>query len=459
LKERTHLKRFDVIVVGAGTAGCMAAKTTVEAGLKVCMVERKRREEIGEKICGDALGEHHLKNLGLEKPQGGELEKRIDGIKIYSPDLETAFTVQHEDFVGYLLNRRLFGQWLLKKALDNGAVLLDSTQCLEPMSEKNFVTGVLAKNLKTGENVLLKSKVVVDASGFLAIIRRKLSRQMRVESEVANQDVEACYREIRQLRQETEKAQYCEIYLNQRVTPGGYSWIFPKGGATVNAGLGVCMRSGFPNPKKQFYEHFLTKPLFEGSLLLNGGAWYDPTRRPLDNMVGNGVVIIGDAACLVNPIHGGGIGPSMLSGHLAGKTIIEALEKGDVSQKSLWSYNCRYMELYGEKQAGLDVFRMLLLSSRDEDLNYGMRCGLLTEEDVLRTGLGEELHLKVTQAVKRVFRGLNNIRYLNMLRLTVKMMKEVKVHYRNYPETPEDFEGWRMKTEALFKEAGAKIVG
>jgi digeranylgeranylglycerophospholipid reductase len=453
------LKKFDVIVVGAGTAGCLAAKTTVEAGLKVCMIERKKREEIGEKVCGDALGEHHLKNSGLEKPQGGELEKRIDGIKIYSPDLETIFTVKHEDFVGYLLNRRLFGQWLLKKALDNGAVLLDSTQCLEPIIEKNFVNGVLVKNLKTGEDILLKSEVVVDASGFLAIIRRKLSKEMRVESEVLNEDVEACYREIRQLRQETEDTQYCEIYLNQKVAPGGYTWIFPKGGAKVNAGLGVCMRGDFPTPKKQFYKHLLTRQLFEGSLLLDGGAWYDPTRRPLDNMVGNGVVIIGDAACLVNPIHGGGIGPSMLSGSLAGKTIIEALGKGDVSQKSLWPLNCRYMEMYGAKQAGLDVFRILLLSSHDEDLNYGMKYGLLTEEDVLRAGLGEEFRLKATETVKRVFRGLKRVQYLNMLRLTVNMMNEVKAHYRNYPETPENFEGWRMKTEALFKEARSKIIG
>ena len=53
-----------MIVVGAGTAGCLAAKATAEAGLKVCVVERKERMEIGEKICGDALGEHHLKTVG-----------------------------------------------------------------------------------------------------------------------------------------------------------------------------------------------------------------------------------------------------------------------------------------------------------------------------------------------------------------------------------------------------------
>jgi geranylgeranyl reductase family protein len=452
------LENFDVIVVGAGTAGCLAAKTTAEAGLKVCLVERKRREEIGEKICGDALGEHHLKTLGLEKPQGGELEKRIEGIKIFSPDSETVFTIKHEDFVGYLLNRRLFGQWLLRKTLDKGTILLDSTLCLEPTVEKGCVTGISTRDLRTGKTVQVKGKVVADASGFMGVVRRKLPEEMGIETEIANEDVEACYREIRQLKQEAEETKFCEIYLNQEVTPGGYTWIFNKSSARVNVGLGICMRGSFPNPKEQAYRYILTKPMFEGSLLLNGGAWYDPTRRPLDNMVGNGVAILGDAASLVNPIHGGGIGPSMLSGFYAGKTIVEALEKDDVSQNALWPYNCRYMETYGTKQAGLDVFRMLLIGSRDEELSYGMKYELLKEEDVLKAGLGDEFHLDISDKARRVFKGLRRLGFLNRLRLTATMMKQVRAHYKVYPKTSKDFEKWRLKTESMFREARRKII-
>ncbi|MEM1539323.1 MAG: hypothetical protein QXK33_02775, partial [Candidatus Bathyarchaeia archaeon] len=165
-----------------------------------------------------------------------------------------------------------------------------------------------------------------------------------------------------------------------------------------------------------------------------------------------------DAACLVNPIHGGGIGPSMLSGFLAGKTVVEALEKGDVSQEALWPYNVKYMEGYGTKQAGLDVFRLLLLSCRDEDLSYGMKYKLLTEEDVLKAGLGEDFRLNITETAKRVFKGLKRIRFLNKLRLAAKLMNEVKAHYRNYPKTPKDFEKWRVKTENLFNEARLKLL-
>ena len=449
--------KYDVVVVGAGTAGCLAAKTTAETGLKVCLVENKKREEIGEKICGDALGEHHLKELGLEKPQSGELEKRIEGIRIFSPNLETIFTIQHEYFVGYMLNRRAFGQWLLNKALDQGATLLDLTQCSGPIIKKGSVTGIFAKNLKTGKKDRMEGKVIVDASGFMAVVRRKLPERMGVEAEVANEDVEACYREIRQLRQETEGSKYCEIYLNQEATPAGYTWIFPKTGARVNTGLGICMRGKFPNPRTQFYKHVLAKSLFDGSLLLNAGAWYDPTRRPLDNMVGNGVLVLGDAACLVNPIHGGGIGPSMLSGFLAGKTIVEALENGNANQEALWPYNRKYMESYGKKQAGLDILRLLLISSKNEDLDYGMNYKLLTEEDVLKAGLGDDFHLNISETAKRVFRGLKNLRFLNKLRITVSLMKQVKAHYRNYPENPESFKEWKTQTEHLFSEAKSKI--
>jgi digeranylgeranylglycerophospholipid reductase len=453
-----HLEKYDVIVVGAGTAGCLAAKTVAEQGLKVCLVEKKKREEIGEKICGDALGEHHLKFLGLEKPTGGELEAKIDGIKIYSPDENTVFTIADKDFIGYLLNRRLFGQWLLKKATDKGALLQDSMNFRSPIIEKDAVVGVIAKNMVTGEVAEMRSKVVIDASGYFGMVRKQLPAEMGIDREIANQDVEACYREIRQLKQETENTRFCEIYLNQKASPGGYIWIFPKGGARVNVGLGICMRNNYPSPKQQLYETAFKKPIFEGSLVLTAGSWFDPVRRPLDNMVSNGVMLVGDAASLVNPIHGGGIGPSMLSGYLAGQQIVEALSKGEPTKEALWGYNKKYIETYGKKQGTLDIFKMFLLSCSDEDLNYGMNEKLMTEDDVLKAGMGDDFHLNITETAKRVFKGLRRVGFLNRLRLTVTMMRGLSAHYNTYPSSPESFEPWRLQTVKLIEDARKKLV-
>jgi geranylgeranyl reductase family protein len=452
------LEKYDAIVVGAGTAGCLAAKTIAEKGLKVCIVEKKKREDIGEKICGDALGEHHLKFLGLEKPTGGELETKIDGIKIYSPDENTVFTIADKDFIGFLLNRRLFGQWLLNKATDKGALLQDNMNFRSPIIEKGTVVGLTAKNMKTGKVTEMRSKVVVDASGYFGMVRKQLPAEMGIDRDIANEDVEACYREIRQLKQENENTNFCEIYLNQKASPGGYIWIFPKGGARVNVGLGICMRGNYPNPKQQLYATAFKKPIFDGSLVLTGGSWFDPVRRPLDNMVSNGVMLVGDAASLVNPIHGGGIGPSMLSGYFAGQQIIEALSKGEPTKEALWGYNKKYIDTYGKKQGTLDIFKMFLLSCSDEDLNYGMNEKLMTEDDVLKAGMGDDFHLNITETAKRVFRGLRRVGFLNRLRLTVTMMKGLRAHYNTYPASPEGFEPWRLQTIKLIEDARRKLV-
>ena len=452
------MEKYDAIVVGAGTAGCLAAKTIAEKGLKVCLIEKKPTEEIGEKVCGDALGEHHLKFLGLEKPTGGELEAKIDGIKIYSPDENTIFTIADKDFIGYLLNRRLFGQWILKKATDEGAILQDNMNFRSPIVEKNAVVGISAKNMKTGKVTEMRSKVVVDATGYFGMVRKQLPIEMGIDREIANQDVEACYREIRQLKQETENTRYCEIYLNQKASPGGYIWIFPKGGARVNVGLGICMRGNYPNPKEQLYNTAFKKPIFDDSLVLTAGSWFDPVRRPLDNMVSNGIMLVGDAASLVNPIHGGGIGPSMLSGYFAGQQIVEALNKGEPTKEALWGYNKRYIDTYGKKQGTLDIFKMFLLSCSDEDLNYGMNEKLMTEDDVLKAGMGDDFHLNITETAKRVFRGLRRVGFLNRLRLTVTMMRSLSAHYNTYPTSPNEFEPWRLQTVKLIEDARKKLV-
>ncbi len=447
------MKRFDVIVVGAGTGGCSTAKTVADAGLDVCLIDRKKEEEIGEKVCGDAIGKHHFDDLGLDYPTGEELERRMIGIRIYSPDRENIFDIKDERLYGFIVNRRLFGQRLLKNAISAGATLFGSTHALEPIIEDHFVTGISAKNLKTEEKLKLFGQVVVDASGYSAVLRKKLPPEIGVEASINLEDVVVVYREIRALKEQVGEPNFCEIYLSQEWAPGGYSWFFAESGNKVNVGLGVAMTNNFPNPKDQFYQNFLSMPLFDGSLVINAGTWYDPTRRPLDCMTGNGIVIVGDAACQVNPIHGGGMGPSMRGGVCAGETIVETIQKDDVSRDGLWSYNRRYMHSYGAKQAGLDVFRLLLQGLGDEGLNYVMEHRLITEEDLLKASMGGDARINITEKTLRVFRGLRKLGLLKKLRDAANLLIQVRQHYENYPTSPQGFNSWRRKAQDMVKEA------
>ena len=451
--RKQPLQKFDTIVVGGGTAGCVAAKTLASAGLNVCLVDRKEKESIGKKVCGDAIGKHHFDNLGLSYPKGEELERDVVGIKVYSPDLETVFRLVGEGLPGFMINRYHFGQRLLKEALDMGVKLLDSVHVLQPIIEDGYVVGVSAKNTVTNSKIELRSEVTVDAGGVTGVLRSKLPAELRIDRKVSREDQGICYREIRELREEMGEPDFCEIYLDPEAAPGGYCWIFPEGGTRVNVGLGVARVGGYPSPKRQLYKHVLSRPMFGSSKVVHGGGGIVPTRRPLNSLVGNGIVVIGDASCQVNPIHGGGMGPSMTGGKIAGEVIAEALETGGPALERLWPINVRYMRDYGAKQAGLDIFRLFLQGLTSEDLNYGMRYRLIKEDDVIVAGLDGDVHLNVTEASRRIFRGLGRFSFLRKLYNMARMSKRVKALYREYPDSPDGISDWRAEVQDAFEEA------
>jgi len=435
----------------------MAAKTIASAGLSVCLIDRKKKSEIGNKVCGDAIGRHHFDNLELAYPKGHELEREIQRIDIHSPDRKTTFSIVGEGLDGFMIDRHLFGQRLLKDALDIGVSLEDSTQVLQPITREGFVRGVHVRDLKSNRKVELTARSVVDASGVAAVIRGKLPPETGIETKVEKEDIMVCYREIRRVKDASAVSGFCEIYFDLEVAPGGYSWIFPKGEGKVNVGLGVAGSEKSINPKEQLQRHILSRPLFQGSSVIHGGGGIVPTRKPLNSMVGNGALIIGDAGCHVNPIHGGGMGSSMIAGMIAGETLIEALENDDVSAKGLWPANMRYMQLYGAKQAGLDIFRIFLQGLNNDELNYGMKYRLIWEDDVLKTTLGEDIRLDVTEKTRRIFRGLGRLTFLKKLYNMVDLSRKIKTLYRNYPSTPKEFPDWKANVQALYETARTQL--
>jgi hypothetical protein len=115
------------------------------------------------------------------------------------------------------------------------------------------------------------------------------------------------------------------------------------------------------------------------------------------------------------------------------------------------------MHSYGAKQAGLDVFRILLQGLSDDDLNYGMKYRLITEDDLLKASMDGEVRLNITEKTRRVFRGLRKLSLLRKLRHAANLMEKVKAHYLNYPTSPEEFGKWKMETLKLFSEAEAEF--
>ncbi|MEM2848674.1 MAG: NAD(P)/FAD-dependent oxidoreductase [Candidatus Bathyarchaeia archaeon] len=447
---------YDLVVVGAGTGGCLAAKTAAENGLNVCLVESKSAENIGLKACGDAVGKHHFDNIGLAYPTGSELCWELEGVKVFSPDFETSFRIMGLGAKAFMVNRREFGRRLVKEALDTGIELIDKTTVLEPIIENNYVVAVKVRgSVFSG---VLRGKIFIDASGVSAVLRRNAPTVPGFERTVDKEELEIAYREIRVLENEIDDKTFGSIYLSQEYAPGGYFWLFPKGLNTVNIGLGVQFSRAKMEIKNYFTRFIEEKlPWLNKAKTLDGRGAFVPTRRPLDNMVSNGLIVVGDAACQVNPIHGGGIGPSMTAGKLAGETAVKALEKDDLSYGGLWDYNVAYMRGYGAKQASLDVFRVFLQNISDDELNYGISRKLIAEEDVLKTSLYGEVKLTITDKALRFLRSVGKLNFVSRLRKVSELMKTVKAHYQSFPKNPNDFPKWLKVTRKLVEEY--EIVG
>ncbi len=108
------------------------------------------------------------------------------------------------------------------------------------------------------------------------------------------------------------------------------------------------------------------------------------------------------------------------------------------------------MKGYGAKQAGLDVFRLFLQKLSNTDLDYGMKYRLIKEEDVLKACLGEEIRLNVTDATRRVFKGLGRLTFLKALYNMAKKVKKAKTLYNEYPSSPKELPKWKVQVEELF---------
>ena len=103
--------------------------------------------------------------------------------------MKTIFKIGGEGIEGFMINRYLFGQRLLREAIDAGANLMDSTQVTEPLTKSGFVNGLVTTKHNPHRKVKQESRAVIDASGHSAVIRKNLPPDFGIETRIDKQDV------------------------------------------------------------------------------------------------------------------------------------------------------------------------------------------------------------------------------------------------------------------------------
>jgi digeranylgeranylglycerophospholipid reductase len=451
---------YDVIVVGAGTGGSTAARFAAKNGLRVCLVERKSRQNVGNKICGDAVGTDIFDFLHINHPHNEELSCHIKGAKIYSPNLKKCIDLLDPKQAGYIVNRIEFGQRLLNEALDQGVdAFLDNTIALDLIYNKNNVSGIKVR-LNNGEKKEIFSKLVIDASGFYTPLRKSIHSEL-VEKEIPKEDSILCYREIVSFPQKDLKVrdpEYITIILDKERAPGGYIWYFPKNEHSINIGLGVFM--DYKGKVKDYYQknvfnEFITVPNYK---IISSGGGVVPIRRPLWSCADNGIMFVGDAACQVNPLHGGGIDPSMRGGFYAADVAQKAIETGDYSINTLWSYNAFVMTTFGAEFASLDLLRRVLQVLDNNELNFGLGRDLLTGGEILEISSTGNLNLSLFDMAIKAVKGISNPQLLLDLNYLRIRMKEISALYKKFPSEINLFKQWQQNVIQVYDKVEKMLI-
>jgi len=293
-------------------------------------------------------------------------------------------------------------------------------------------------------------------------LRRNLPIPSHIEKEINKDDVEPTARLNAKLRDGVEVEPFhCDIYLDAEKAPGGYLWLFPKSEDKVNIGLGIQQKRS-SKPLSALLKDWLAaddrfkdiQPLSDDSNLT--GSWQVSVRHQNDCLVANGYMICGDAAWFPNPISAGGIGPGLIGGVMAGETAVQAIEANDFSEKQLWQYNLDFVNHYGNKTAGLEVFRMYLQTLNNDQINYGMR-HFLSSDEATEISLGEMPHLSAGKKIVKLFRGLGSYKAFSGLVFTMARMRALNELYQNYPKDPAQFDAWKANVDSILAQGRARF--
>jgi len=320
---------YDVIVVGAGPAGSIAAHDCAKQGLKTLLLEKYRIPR--EKPCGGAVMYRGLRLIGGKIPRN-LVEQRIFGLRFLLPDGQVTEFIS-DKLIGITVFRDRFDEFLARRASDTGAELIDNSPVVDASVSSDSAIVKLANGTE------FKASYLLGADGVNSIVSRALNlRPKRKDLTKVGLGMEAdFYVGEKGVSKATggnpTVLEVCPV--EGRVS---YGWVFPKKEhlAIGIAGAGVHMKALRPR-FDSFYKQVEKRT----------GVRLNLEKRRTFFLGGDGLgnknvtqrsILIGDAAGFVDPLMGEGIAYAMKSGEFAASVIRKAHDKNRYDEEILSEY-------------------------------------------------------------------------------------------------------------------------
>ncbi|TMJ09530.1 MAG: NAD(P)/FAD-dependent oxidoreductase [Bacillati bacterium ANGP1] len=345
---------FDVIVVGAGPAGGMAAGTAAAMGLRTALIEE--HPEIGAPAhCSGKLQLHAFREFHL--PQHLILNTLQAGA-FYAPD-GTVARVRRAVPDSHVVDRAVFDRWLAHQAQERGAEVLLQTR-LRAAERVNGTVRVLGE--RNGKPFAATAALIIDAEGARPVLPRTLGFQLRRRLILGLQ--------YQMVDVDLDEPDCPEIYLGTESAPGFFAWLMPIGDR--RARVGVCVDPHLAGRAPLHYldsllrgHHVVSRRLRRARIerKLAGSIPVLASRRSTGR---EGMLLVGDAAGHVKATSGGGIYFSLIAARLAAEAAASYVG-GD--RDALARYDRRWRERFGRELRATAMARLALNRMTDADLN------------------------------------------------------------------------------------------
>lgn len=342
----------DVVVVGAGPAGCYAASLLGEKGFSVHVLEE--HPVIGEPVdCSGVIGAESFDALRL--PNSLKLGE-IRTLTFVSPSkLEVHFSPPNP--LAYVLDRAAFDRAIADKTAGAGVSFQMGARVVDIKLGERAVEVAYREAGEEEASKAIKARMAILANGPRYGLQQKLGMGVP-KAFLRTAQTEMRVREVREAK----------VFLGTQVAPGSFAWIVPfRRGESEWARIGVSARANAVPYLKRFLSDLHTEGHINGADA-SIRSWVIPI-TPLDRMYSERVLAVGDAAGQTKPTTGGGIFYGILCAEAAAETALKAFEKGDFGLSAMREYERAWRKKVGPEIKAGAMFRRLgeRLTDRDMD--------------------------------------------------------------------------------------------
>ena len=349
-------RSYDVIVIGAGPAGSLAALKAAEGGAKTLLLEK--HEKVGLPVCcAEGITTAGLSQVIEPRPEW--ITATIEGANIVGPS-GTKLTFHHPQ-AGYILNREIFDADLARLAVEAGAELAVSSPVVGlKLCGNEEIESVMIAHTK--ERIEVKARVFIAADG----VESRVAYMAGIDTTIDLENIDsACQYIVTDIKTEVGMI---SLLIGNEIAPGGYAWVFPKSDTTANIGLAICPLCSNGKTAKSYLDQFMAEryPRYRRIKTVMGTVPAFDRNLPL---VRGNLMLVGDAARVLDSLSGAGISNALISGSIAGKTaagFVAGRAMLDSYPREFWKLKKR--ELYAYK-----LFRSIFIKTSDNEFEEILR--------------------------------------------------------------------------------------